>query len=565
MKIFKRQWKEWKQRAEYACLLLMSGMFYLMLDDSLVSATVNQPSSSVSIGQKVQLGGQDFVKVNNNGLLMMTSTYACPHGKKIGGQYAYCYTCDNNQHGFYNYELDRCDCESGYNYRSSDTKCITCPTNSAWDSSGEVCSCEASYYMQGDNASCLACPANSSSAVGSTSLDACFCVANYYKNNDTCVSCPENSTSSAGSTAFSACKCRANYYMNGSTCASCPTNSTSTVGATSISGCQCAANYYMNSGSCVACPAHSSSSTAGGTSVNSCKCEANYYMNSGSCASCPEHSAAPAGSTSVDACVCGIGYESTGCARSGVYSTLLDTYYDDKNCSNPVAWMDQWTGCNDLTLVAKSGSVTNEELAAQTVCLLDPRDHRSYRVRKFTDDKCWTIDSLRFGGAYGETDGCKGAGNFSGGGSTTLARARQTFALGYYGHCLQNTVDYNYLYDWVAAMQSTLAYSDSSTTFSGVQQGLCPSGWHLPTGDDTSSELRKLISAYSYLATKSNLVLSGAVYNSTVQNQGQYGNYWSSSANGNGSAYSLGVNDRGNVYSNSESKNFGLAVRCVQD
>ena len=494
-----------------------------------VGASVNLPLSTISIGDSVSLGGEQFVKVNNNGLLMMTSTYSCPHGKKIGGLWVKCIACDN-AHGYYDYNADSCACTSGWNYRASDHACLSCPSNSTWNTSNQVCQCSANYYMQGDNANCVSCPEHSTSAAGSTSVNNCSCIANYYKNNNSCASCPEHSTSAAGST--------------------------------SVNNCSCDKGYYLSDSSCTACP-------AGATTVGS-------------------------GSTSISSCICGIGYVADSDTNSCVidttnYSSTLDTYYDAANCSDPVAWMDQWTGCSSLATVIANESVTDEQLAAKTVCLLDPRDHRSYRVRRFDDDgtagessgdQCWMIDSLRFGGDYGEIDGCSansGAGNYSSGGANSLAKAQETFSTNYYGHCRAiNSTYNNYLYDWVAAMQSTLAYYGSSTTYTPSQQGLCPTGWHLPTGG-SGSEYSALTSRYGTNSTavsnfwtassKWNGQFSGNAYSSSgaLSNQGTNGNYWSSTAYSTTDGYRLGFTTSTVIPAYYGSKHHGFAVRCIRD
>ncbi|MBQ6154375.1 hypothetical protein IJI99_00655 [bacterium] len=311
--------------------------------------------------------------------------------------------------------------------------------------------------------------------------------------------------------------------------------------------------------------------------------------------------------------VCGIGYANGGnnsCVIDTTnYSTTLDTYYDAANCSDPVGWMDQWTGCSSLATVINNESITDEELAAKTVCLLDPRDHRSYRVRRFDDDgtegqssgdKCWTIDSLRFGGNYGEIDGCSannGEGNFTyawcggsgtsgctAGGSGNATQAQETFATGYYGHCRAITAAdsrdgnayNNYLYDWVAAMQSTLAYYGSSTTFSGTQQGLCPQGWHIPSST-SSGEYTALGSRYGINSsavtnfwtnsTKWAGASSGnAGYSSGVLfNQGGLGSYWSSSAYSSSDVCTLLFYSSIVDPSTNSNKHNGQAVRCIKD
>lgn len=78
----------------------------------------------------------------------------------------------------------------------------------------------------------------------------------------------------------------------------------------------CAANKYLSNGICVNCPEHSSS-PAGSWSIEncvcegnyemidgSCKCAANYYNTGGNCFACPAYSTSPAGSDSQSDCVC---------------------------------------------------------------------------------------------------------------------------------------------------------------------------------------------------------------------------------------------------------------------
>ena len=339
-----------------------------ILPGSLKVLATTAPLSNIQIGDHVSLGGEQFIKLNNTGLLMMSSTLTCPHGKRIAGQWV---------------------------------KCFECPTGSTYDSTNVTCSCTDSSQE---------------------------------------------------------------YDIDTSTC--------------NLAG--------------------------------------------------------------------------------------LPADADTTNCA-PTGFMDTWIGCSSLA-------------THDTVCLADPRDYRTYRVRKLADGQCWMVDSLKFGGNYGDTDGCaanSGVGNFGNGGSQDATMAQETFATGYYGHCRAiNSTYNNYLYDWVAAMQSTLAYRGSSTSFSGTQQGICPTGWHIPTGD-TSGEFGNLYSnAYNsdgsaFLdATKGNFTLSGSAYgdDGSLLVQGNGGHYWSSSASYNYYAFNLDVDDDGDVIPYRISgKDFGLAVRCVKD
>ncbi|MBQ6436820.1 hypothetical protein IJJ27_04720 [bacterium] len=356
-------------------------LVFLGFGASSAGASVNLPLSTISIGDHVSLGGEQFIKLNNTGLLMMSSTLTCPHGKRIAGQWA---------------------------------KCFECPEGSTYDSTNVTCTCTDSSLI---------------------------------------------------------------YDINTSSC--------------TIAG--------------------------------------------------------------------------------------MPSDADTLNCTSPVGFMDTWNSCSSLAL-------------HETVCLADPRDYRTYRVRKLADGKCWMVDSLKFGGNYGDTDGCaanNGEGNFTyawcggsgasgctAGGSNSVTKAQETFATGFYGHCRQNTVDYNYLYDWVAALQNTLAYYGSSTTFDGTQQGLCPTNWHLPAGGSTG-EFKALADLYGTATStffwtetsKWNGQFSGYAYSSgALDNQGTSGGYWSSTADSSTAyVYSLYFNTSAVYPALSNNKRYGLAVRCIRD
>ncbi|MBQ6436447.1 hypothetical protein IJJ27_02705 [bacterium] len=352
-----------------------------------ISHATTHPLSQINIGDHIVLGGEQFIKLNNNGLLMMSATLTCPHGKRIAGKWA---------------------------------KCFDCPADATYDSTNVTCTCTDSSLV---------------------------------------------------------------YDINTSSC--------------TIAG--------------------------------------------------------------------------------------LPADADTLNCTSPIGYMDTWNGCSSLA-------------EHETVCLADPRDYRTYKVRKLADGQCWMVDSLKFGGNYGDTDGCSvnsGEGNFTyawcggsgvagctAGGSNSATKAQETFATGYYGHCryvgtVNNILYNNYLYDWVAAMQSTLAYVGSSASFSGAQQGLCPSSWHLPTSGNTDSEFNSLVSAYngSMDSLRSvdmvNFTYSGyasSFDNGSLTGQNNWGGLWSSNISNNNSAYELDLEGRSDINPNfALYKSSGVAIRCIKD
>ncbi|MBQ6435997.1 hypothetical protein IJJ27_00335 [bacterium] len=461
-----------------------------------------------------------------------------------GDYWASTYSSTANAYGlYYNTSSSTLGAETHNKY---DGKAVRCVTNRY---------CEADYYA-GDN-QCVACPEHSHAASGSATIADCICDSGYNKKNDgTCVSCPANSTWDASS---ETCQCSANMYMDEGQCVSCPANSTSTVGSTSFAQCNCNANLYMNEGQCTACP-NGSTSEAGGTQLSDCKCAANTFMHGGQCVACPDDSSAEVGST---ICTCNDSdyrhIVSNGDCEPilNVHSEVLDTAYDSTNCVDPVAWMDEWDLADCYAL---------SELG--TACVVDRRDHRAYQVRKFADGNCWMVDSLKFGGDYGETDGCVGIGNFASGGSNNATNAREQFSTGYYGHCRQNTVDNNYLYDWVAAMQNTLAYYGSYTSISGRNKGLCSTNWHVPT----ASEMEQLRTAYATDSqfwadsNKGNFVRAGAASSSNGNLEDvNNGHYWTSSFYDYKWAYELITYLTSSSMNYRRNKNYGLSVRCLQD
>lgn len=125
--------------------------------------------------------------------------------------------------------------------------------------------------------------------------------------------------------------------------------------------------------------------------------------------------------------------------------------------------------------------------------LADTRENnnpQTYTVKKMQDNHIWMVQDLKFGSACTKT-------SFSG--STSDVTGKLSTAPGYtnlYGDCRSSTVtNAGYYYDWLAAMQKSGAYSGGSEvgcsgTASGMTdtapstcQGLCPDGWHIPTGN----------------------------------------------------------------------------------
>jgi uncharacterized protein (TIGR02145 family) len=120
-----------------------------------------------------------------------------------------------------------------------------------------------------------------------------------------------------------------------------------------------------------------------------------------------------------------------------------------------------------------------------TYTLTDSRDQKTYKVKYMPDNRWWMVQDLKFGDRCNKT-------TFTGSTSDQLGNINSSGT--YYGDCRNSpAAGAGYYYDWPAAMNKAGVYATNSTiqcsgTASGTSgtnpaacQGICPSGWHLPT------------------------------------------------------------------------------------
>ncbi len=217
-----------------------------------------------------------------------------------------------------------------------------------------------------------------------------------------------------------------------------------------------------------------------------------------------------------------------------------------------------------------------------TWTLTDTRNDVSYRVRLLADGRFWMVNDLKYPTACNKTD-------FSVEYSYTRGSLGSNVP-GFYGDCT-NAKDAStpagrgYLYDWMFVMQHPDAYVGSTwnpdcTDNPGNKadcRGICPEGWHVPTGNQTSGEFTLLNKAVNGGSTTSdaglkntstfNAVYGGFFGYDGLTNQGSHAHYWSSSYFGTSYPFSilifntLVVPARNIIYT----KEDGLAVRCVRN
>lgn len=176
--------------------------------------------------------------------------------------------------------------------------------------------------------------------------------------------------------------------------------------------------------------------------------------------------------------------------------------------AEPTTMQDFGSYCSQMTM--DDGNNGN----GITIMLTDTRDNSQYKVAKLKDGRCWMVDNLKYATGVSYTDSTYG---------------------GYYTY--------------------------------GEAQSACPTGWRLPI----QSEYYSLSSAYgagsngSLLAAKPvpGFVYAGYYNDSSLEDKGYRGYYWSSTADGS-IAYSLRLDDYSSADAASRfSFSYGLSVRCV--
>ena len=258
--------------------------------------------------------------------------------------------------------------------------------------------------------------------------------------------------------------------------------------------------------------------------------------------------------------------------------------------------MQGWNGCARLNI----GDVT---------ALTDARDNDTYAVAKLADGKCWMIENLRLDNtADHNTDGTLAQGynssfiglaepesaDFSNPttpnslyttetgveGKNTISGNNQSSRFPRYNNnntsqratnttnTNANTYSYGNYYTWHAVIADTTHYTSGNHNTTSI----CPTGWHIPTGN-TSGEYYTLNTNANSGATNTstglrsyptNFLYSGYFLTSSANYRGRYGYYWSSTAYVDSTSYSLTLNST-SVYPGmlNSIKYYGYAVRCL--
>jgi len=216
-------------------------------------------------------------------------------------------------------------------------------------------------------------------------------------------------------------------------------------------------------------------------------------------------------------------------------------------CATPVASLQRWQGCESLP-------VFEDGQEAATVCLVDERDGKTYRVRKLADEQCWLIDDLRFGGW---PDQCLGKTSFDG----TQTGVTNHLGSGSWGDCRvsdQETAGYFYNY-------SALTQGQVGETI----QGLCPGGWRVPSGGE-SGDFAQLNAIYQGKIDRwqdewRSSLAGDAIYSGELFGQNLFGYYWSATGADERKAYNLQLAPGSVDALSAHDVTIGFLGRCVYD
>ena len=298
--------------------------------------------------------------------------------------------------------------------------------------------------------------------------------------------------------------------------------------------------------------------------------------------------------------------------------------------------------CNSLTKAPIDGTANLSSVSALT----DQRDNNTYAIAKLADGKCWMIENMRLDNT--NSDNSTGAlaqgyatnatyGNFAGlanpespwannittanslystdGADDTINIGTSNASYRFPRYNNQNTSDrasapatgantysYGNYYTWAAAIADLNNYTSNNASVANTS--ICPSGWRLPTGGQTTVNttadfytLGKSImkdsggnsiepdqnasGGYGYYGNSvintagktataairsypNNFLYSGIVNSGSVLSRGSSGYYWSSTANNSNVAYGLYLSST-NVSPGTGSLNkyYGRAIRCL--
>ena len=221
-------------------------------------------------------------------------------------------------------------------------------------------------------------------------------------------------------------------------------------------------------------------------------------------------------------------------------------------------FIEAYADGDSVVLSSSSAKEAGSEYDATANTLKDLRDGKVYKTVKI-GDQVWMAENLNF-----ETD-------------SSFCYSDSAYFCAMHGR----------LYKWAAAVgksESECGYGNTCSLPSGDVQGVCPSGWHLPS----KAEFKSLIATVGEDSTAGKVLKSASGWTAggygtddfgfaalpagTRGHGGGYGGayflgfFWSSTEIGDNSAFNMYLTfDGDSVHQSVDIKDFAFSVRCVKD
>ncbi len=259
------------------------------------------------------------------------------------------------------------------------------------------------------------------------------------------------------------------------------------------------------------------------------------------------------------------------------------------------AEMEEWRSLTNITYMQEmTAEICNNSKTGESKALIDRRGagytndgiENSYIVKKLSDKKCWMTQNMNLTNKVLSNEDSNTSKTYTiplssepWNGNTDMEDRV------YYQYTLNPAEDSNWLgasYTWYIA---TAGAGVSSITAGEIKNSICPTGWHLPTGNANGEFdvlyrngiikegdfTQKSISGYKFGGNFNDDIgialfpAAGYILNESHSGVGTNGGYWSSTAFNNGTAYLLafsgnGVDTRAYPY-----RYGGYSVRCISN
>jgi uncharacterized protein (TIGR02145 family) len=202
--------------------------------------------------------------------------------------------------------------------------------------------------------------------------------------------------------------------------------------------------------------------------------------------------------------------------------------------------------------------------------IIDERDDKAYAIAKLADGNIWMTQNLRLdlsSASITKENTNNPTDNFIGEASIS-SPTYSSWCTAMSSSCFERVLYYHdgyglAFYNWYTA---TAGHGLYDTANGDVVGDLCPAGWHLPNNSQFSSLANATGNDMSTIMASPNNFVKDGIYAAyrydSVISQGEYGEYWSSTAQSTDEAHALVLS--GDLYPTSyDFKGDGASVRCM--